>query len=74
MYISGTIAYAIFLAINFIKDKDTPKTDVNSWKILLLACLIWPIAIPISYYEIRKKKVEKISAMKFLSRTEGELR
>ena len=55
IYVSGAIAYAIFLAIYFMKDKDTSKTDVASWKIFFLACLIWPIAIPVSYYGKRKK-------------------
>lgn len=35
----------------FQKDQATPKTDVLSWAVLLIAALAWPISLPLSLFE-----------------------
>ncbi len=39
----------------FFADKSTPKTHVQSWLILLIAPLFWPIVVPASIMELLSK-------------------
>lgn len=39
----------------FVADKSTPKNDVASWLILLIAALFWPIVLPGSFIELVTK-------------------
>ncbi len=39
----------------FFADKSTPKTHIQSWLILLIAPLFWPIVVPASILELLSK-------------------
>lgn len=54
--------FSYWLSI-FWKDTSTPKNDLISWQIIILASVLWPISLPMSISEkIKKQKhSEKIS-------------
>ena len=39
----------------FLSDLTTPKTDLSSWLVLLLAPLLWLIVVPVSCWELATK-------------------
>ena len=49
-----TIASAVFVYFLgfFIADTSTPKNHLDSWLVLLIAPLFWPIVVPMSILEL----------------------
>ena len=43
----------------FLKDTTTPKTDFTSWVTLFAAPLLWPIVVPLSWWELATKNRKK---------------
>lgn len=39
----------------FLADRSTPKNDLASWLILIIAPLFWPIVVPVSIVELITK-------------------
>ena len=56
-----TIASAIFVYWlgAFMADTSTPKNHLDSWLILLIASLSWPLAVPMSILELTRKASKK---------------
>jgi hypothetical protein len=50
-YSSGALLAFCFWFNAFYKDKTTPKTDGISWIILIVGGVLWPIVLPISFYQ-----------------------
>ncbi|NJR66745.1 MAG: hypothetical protein HC772_17855, partial [Leptolyngbyaceae cyanobacterium CRU_2_3] len=46
LYFTGA-ALVFGIVLNaFLKDDSTPKTHVASWAVLVIATLLWPVALP----------------------------
>lgn len=43
----------------FMNDDSTPKNHVDSWLVLLIAPLFWPIVVPMSIWELAGKASKK---------------
>ena len=59
LYLSGTVAYGIFLLLNKFSDRECSKTDPISWLVIAIASTFWIIVVPISLLEIRNKSKAK---------------
>ena len=58
-YLEGClVTFCIYLII-FLKDGTTPKSDLASWIYLLIASIIWPLALPLSCWELIRKALSK---------------
>ncbi len=55
LYLSGAVAYCIFLIYKMFSDQECSKTEVISWIVITIASLFWVIVIPISIIEIQSK-------------------
>ena len=51
LYLCGALASSGIWLSAFLKDESTPKTDVASWVVVLIATLIWPLAVPLAIRE-----------------------
>ena len=51
LYLCGALASSSIWLSAFLKDETTPKTDVASWVVILIASLIWPLSVPLSIRE-----------------------
>ena len=59
-YLSGVVAYCVFLLFAMFSDRECSKTDPTSWMVIAIASLLWVIFIPISILEtVCKKKIKK---------------
>lgn len=57
LYTSGAcLVFGLSLRA-FLKDDSTPKTDLVSWLVVLVATLFWPLVLP----SILRKKLSKTS-------------
>jgi len=46
LYFTGaTLVFGILLGA-FLRDNSTPKSDVNSWLVVLIGTLVWPLVLP----------------------------
>jgi hypothetical protein len=43
--IGASFTFVLMLSI-FLKDRSTPKTDLVSWKLLLVSALLWFVILP----------------------------
>lgn len=50
-YVLVGLIFFSFCFGKFLQDKTAPKTDKNSWIVLGLATIFWPIVIPVSHLE-----------------------
>ena len=58
-YFIGATGYLGFLIVNLLRDSTTANSDFTSWQVIAIACLLWPIVLPISYWELQTKaKIE----------------
>ncbi|MEM7773259.1 MAG: hypothetical protein AAGA75_22935 [Cyanobacteria bacterium P01_E01_bin.6] len=55
VYILGTVATGALWLVSFLSDEGTPKTDVVSWLVIGAACILWPLAVPLSCVELLTK-------------------
>ena len=55
VYILGMITSGGCWLLFFLRDEETPKTDVASWVVLIVASIFWPISVPLSYIELMTK-------------------
>ncbi len=55
LYTTGALLVFGLSLRAFLKDSSTPKTDLLSWMVLLVATLLWPLALP----SILRKKLLK---------------
>ncbi len=55
LYLSGAVAYCIFLIYKMFSDRECSKTEEISWIVITIASLFWVIVIPISIIEIQSK-------------------
>lgn len=46
IYLIGATCTSGILLNAFLRDRSTPKTDLLSWKLLLVASLVWFIILP----------------------------
>jgi hypothetical protein len=54
-YVSAVLLVFAWLLSAFINDRLTPKTDLRSWVVLLIASALWPIVLPkLSHILFRK--------------------
>ncbi len=60
-YFTISLMVFSFWFMLFSKDYSTPKTDLISWIVLLIAPLFWPIVLPISSWELTRKTFNNIS-------------
>lgn len=61
VYILGLFASGGLWLFSFLRDKETPKTDVASWVLLCFASICWPIAVPLACLELLgEPKVETL--------------
>ncbi|AMW30391.1 MULTISPECIES: hypothetical protein [Oscillatoriales] len=58
-YFAIAILTFAYLFTKFWRDRTTSKTQLSSWQVLILASLLWPIVLPISYLErnVNKPKI-----------------
>jgi len=67
-YLSGTVAYCLFLLLAKFSDRECSKTDPISWLVIAIASSFWIVVIPISLLEImgkskaKSKPIESIKA------------
>jgi hypothetical protein len=54
-YFTISLMVFSFWFMLFFQDYSTPKTDLISWIVLLIAPLFWPIVLPISSWELTRK-------------------
>ena len=54
-YLSGTVAYGLFLLLCKFSDRECSKTDLVSWLVIAIASTFWIVVIPISLLEVRSK-------------------
>lgn len=66
LYLAIAILTFAYLLTKFWRDRTTSKTQLSSWKVLILAAALWPIVLPISYLE-RKVNQPKIVMSQFQS-------
>jgi hypothetical protein len=55
LYITGAVLVFGYSLQAFLRDTSTPKTDRLSWLVLIVASVLWPIALP----SIVRKKLKK---------------
>jgi len=60
-YIIGSAVAGMVWLTQFLADKETPKTHLLSWIVLLVAALLWPISVPLACIEL----IEKFGAKDF---------
>ncbi len=55
-----TISLMVFIywSMLFYLDRSTPKTDLISWGVLLIAPLLWPIVLPLSSWELSRNTLK----------------
>ncbi|NEP47291.1 MAG: hypothetical protein F6K35_52160 [Okeania sp. SIO2H7] len=58
LYLCGALASSGIWLSAFLKDETTPKTDVASWVVILVATMIWPLSVPLSIRERQAKHDE----------------
>jgi hypothetical protein len=44
------LTFAYFFR-EFWRDRSTAKTDCSSWQVLGLVSILWPVVLPVSYWE-----------------------
>ena len=54
-YLTVSAAFFFYWLKLFWSDKSTPKSDLISWIILIIAPLLWPISFPASVLELMTK-------------------
>lgn len=54
-YLTVSAAFFFYWLKLFWNDKSTPKSDLFSWIILVIAPLLWPISFPASVLELMTK-------------------
>ena len=59
LYLSGTVAYGLFLLVNKFRDRECSKTDPVSWLVIAIASTLWVVVLPISLLEIKSKSRAK---------------
>jgi len=59
-YFTISLMVFSFWFMLFSQDYSTPKTDLISWIVLLIAPLFWPIVLPISSWELTRKILNNI--------------
>ena len=59
-YLSGTVAYGLFLLANKFRDRECSKTDPISWLVIAIASTFWVVVLPISLLEIKSKSQAKL--------------
>lgn len=64
LYLLGASLVFCIALDAFLKDESTPKSDVLSWLVLLVATLIWPVVLP----RLIWKKFQKFSRILRISR------
>jgi hypothetical protein len=61
LYLTGASLVLATLLNAFLKDETTPKTDVTSWLVVIIATIAWPVVLPSM---IRKQMQRFASAWK----------
>ena len=60
LYLSGTVAYGLFLLVNKFRDRECSKTDPISWLVIAIASTLWVVVLPISLIELKGKSQAKL--------------
>ena len=58
LYLCGAVASSGIWLSAFLKDESTPKTDIVSWVVILVATVMWPLAVPLAIRERHAKHAE----------------
>lgn len=56
IYLLGALTTGTLLLVAFLMDETTPIASMGSWIVLLVAALIWPLALPMSCIELWKNR------------------
>ena len=64
LYLSGTVAYCLFLLTSKFSDKECSKTDPISWLVIAIASSFWIVVLPISLIELINKSKAKLKSKK----------
>ena len=59
LYLSGTLAYGLFLLFSKFSDRECSKTDPVSWLVIAIASSFWIVVLPISLIELLGKSQAK---------------
>jgi hypothetical protein len=60
VYFSGAaVLFSVYLTA-FLRDDSTPKSDVASWIVLVIATLFWPVTLPISLKELLPRAIRSV--------------
>ncbi len=62
-YLTVSAGFFFYWLKLFLNDKSTPKSDLFSWIILVIAPLLWPISVPASVLELMTKSSESRDEM-----------
>jgi len=62
-YLPIVLLVFAWLLLTFVNDRSTPKTDLRSWLVLLVASALWPIIAP-KLSRILFRKIARLSRSK----------
>ncbi|MGP1385008.1 MAG: hypothetical protein ACTS2F_15705 [Thainema sp.] len=65
IYLLGALTTGTLLLVAFLMDETTSITHVGSWLVVLVASLIWPLALPLSGVELWKSRHRNLPIVEF---------
>ena len=48
IYLLGALTTGTLLLVAFLLDQTTPVANIGSWLVVLVASMMWPLALPLS--------------------------
>lgn len=56
IYLLGALTTGTLLLVAFLMDQTTPVANIGSWLVVLVASLMWPLALPLSGLELWRSR------------------
>lgn len=56
IYLLGALTTSTLLLVAFLMDETTSIANIGSWLVVLVASLMWPLALPLSGLELRRSR------------------
>lgn len=56
IYVLGALTTGTLLLVAFLMDETTPMASLGSWLVVLVASLMWPLALPLSGLELWRSR------------------
>lgn len=62
VYVAGAIAFGIYLVMALLNDITMPNNHKDSWYFLVLATILWPVALPsVLWKKLFAKSVDQVT-------------